>query len=211
MTRVLVVDDSFVMRAGLRSFVTAIGGFDVVGDASGGIDALRAARELHPDIVLMDLRMAEGDGIAATRAIANELPTARTIVMTWLEDPQAIRDVVSAGAKGVLVHGHYSSRQFIDILRALAEACAPEAPILHVPFSFGIDGARAEALDALTSREREILELLRQGFVNRAIGAELRISEKTVKNHINSIYSKLNVRSRLEAMAAPGSGGVSGM
>lgn len=203
---VLIADDSFVVRAGLRNFVSAQPGFDVVGEATSGNEAVRLARGLRPDIVLMDLRMPDGDGIAATREIAGELPDTKVLVLTWLEDPMSLRDAVFAGAKGYLVHGRFRSEELAQALRVLREEGALITPVLAnelLRSEQARDGEeRVARTERLTPREREILGLVQQGRTNREIAAQLGIEEKTVKNHINSLYSKLSISSRLEAMAA---------
>jgi DNA-binding NarL/FixJ family response regulator len=199
--RVLIADDSFVVRGGLRNFVQALEGFEVVGEAVSGREAIAMAQERRPDVVLMDLRMRDGDGIAATREIAHSVPAARTIVVTWSDEPEHVREAIAAGAKGYLVHGRFGADQLAQALRTVAEGGAIIAPSLASEI---IAEAKRTPGDPsrLTPREIEILTLVQRGRTNREIGAELGIEEKTVKNHINSIYSKLNISSRFEAMAS---------
>ncbi|HYY55585.1 MAG TPA: response regulator transcription factor [Candidatus Dormibacteraeota bacterium] len=199
--RVLIADDSFVVRGGLRNFVQALEGFEVVGEAVSGREAIAMAQERRPDVVLMDLRMRDGDGIAATREIAHSVPAARTIVVTWSDEPEHVREAIAAGAKGYLVHGRFGADQLSQALRTVAEGGAIIAPSLASEI---IAEAKRTPGDPsrLTPREIEILTLVQRGRTNREIGAELGIEEKTVKNHINSIYSKLNISSRFEAMAS---------
>ena len=203
---VLIADDSFVVRAGLRNFVSSQSGFNVVAEASSGHEAVEVARALRPDIVLMDLRMPSGDGIAATREISAELPGTKVLVLTWLEDPASLRDAVFAGAKGYLVHGRFASEELAQALRVLADEGALITPVLAGELLRSEDAREAERREAiperLTPREREILGFVQSGRTNREIASALGIEEKTVKNHINSIYSKLAITSRLEAMAA---------
>lgn len=197
---VLVVDDSFIVRAGLRKAVEALPGFAVVGEASTGREALTAAHALRPDIVLMDLRMPDGDGIAATRQISSELPAVRTLVVTWSDEPEHLRDALFAGAKGYFVHGRFDPTELAAAMRALAQDDIPMMPIIATGI---IAASHADVgSDAmLTKRELEILRLVQRGRRNREIAREIGIEEKTVKNHINNIYSKLGIASRVEAMA----------
>jgi DNA-binding NarL/FixJ family response regulator len=202
-TRVLIVDDSFVVRAGLRGFVAAQPDFAVVAEASNGREAVDLAREHRPDIVLMDLRMRAGDGISATREIVRELPATKILVLTWLEDPASLRDAILAGAKGYLVHGSFASEELAHALRTLNDEGALITPVLAGELLRSVDAHETpqDVAERLTPRERQILSLVQQGRTNREIAQTLGIEEKTVKNHINSLYSKLAISSRLEAMA----------
>jgi DNA-binding NarL/FixJ family response regulator len=203
-TRVLIVDDSFVVRAGLRDFVAAQPDFAVIAEAANGREALIAARAHRPDIVLMDLRMRAGDGISATREIVRELPETKVLVLTWLEDPVSLRDAVFAGAKGYLVHGTFASDELAHALRVLTDEGALITPVLAGELLRSVDAREApqDVAERLTPRERQILSQVQAGRTNREIAQTLGIEEKTVKNHINSLYSKLAISSRLEAMAA---------
>src|SRR5262249_47145316 len=183
--RVLIADDSFIVRAGLREAVDALGGFDVVGEAASGNEAVALASERRPDIVLMDLRMPNGDGLAATERIAREVAAARTLVVSWSDDPAHVRDALYAGAKGYLVHGRFDPTELAAAMRALAEDDVSMTPIIAT----GII-AEAEATGAaakLTKRELEIMRLVQRGRRNREIAREMGLEEKTVKNHLNNI------------------------
>jgi DNA-binding NarL/FixJ family response regulator len=200
LVRVLIADDSFIVRTGLRHAIESFGGFVVVGDAATGGDAYERARALGPDIVLMDLRMPDGDGIAATRRIGHELPGVRTLVVSWSDEPDDVRDAIYAGARGYLVHGRFDPAELQSAMRAIAADEVSMTPII----ARGIIAAseRGEPATRLTTRELEILRLVQRGRRNREIARELGLEEKTVKNHLNSIYSKLGISSRVEAMAA---------
>lgn len=197
--RVLIADDSFVVRAGLRNVVDALEGYEVVAEAQSGREAVAEAREMRPDVVLMDLRMRDGDGIAATREIARALPDVRTLVITWSDDPDHVRDAIASGARGYLVHGRFGAADLEHALRTIVrgDTLAPSVSGRIV------DADARGAMSRLTPREREIMALVRRGRRNREIAAELGVEEKTVKNHLNSIYSKLDLSSRIEAMAIP--------
>jgi DNA-binding NarL/FixJ family response regulator len=199
--RVLIVDDSFIARDGLRKAVEALPGFAVVGEASTGREAFAATRTLRPDIVLMDLRMPDGDGIATTRRISTELPGVRTLVVTWSDEPAHLRDAFYAGAKGYLVHGRFDPAELAAAMRALAQDDIAMMPVIAAGIIAESD-RDASSRAVLTKRELEILRLVQRGRRNREIAREIGIEEKTVKNHINSIYSKLGIASRVEAMAA---------
>ncbi len=205
--RVLISDDSFVVRGGLRHFVDVLEGFAVVAEAASGHEAVALAMRHRPDVVLMDLRMRDGDGIAATREITAKLPETKTIVVTWSDEPAHVREAIFAGAKGYLVHGRFGATELAQALRTVAEGGVLIAPVLasaliaEARHSEG--SARTSEPSRLTPRELEILALVQRGLSNRDIASRLGIEEKTVKNHINSIYSKLNISSRIEAMATP--------
>jgi DNA-binding NarL/FixJ family response regulator len=199
--RVLIADDSFIVRGGLRKAVEALPGFTVVGEASTGHEAIGAAHALRPDIVLMDLRMPDGDGIAATRQITSDLPAVRTLVVTWSDAPEHLRDALFAGAKGYLVHGRFDPAELAAAMRALAQDDISMMPIIATGI-IAASNVDVGSHTTLTKRELQILTLVQRGRRNREIAHEIGIEEKTVKNHINSIYSKLGIASRVEAMAA---------
>ncbi len=200
--RVLIADDSFVVRGGLRNFVEVLDGFEVVAEASSGKEAFKRARQSHPDIVLMDLRMRDGDGIAATRELSEMMPDVRTLVVSWSAEPEHVREAMAAGARGYLVHGRFTADELAQALRALAAGDAHLTPILAGEFIAEARRPDARGAARLTPRELEILAFVQRGRRNREIAAELGVQEKTIKNHLNSIYSKLNLKSRFEAMAA---------
>jgi DNA-binding NarL/FixJ family response regulator len=199
--RVLIADDSFVVRSGLRNFVGSLPEMRVVGEAASGREAISVATETTPDVVLMDLRMRDGDGIAATREIGAAVPSARTIIVSWSDEPEHVRDAYAAGARGYLVHGRFGASQLASALRAVAKGTDLLGPAVEKPTAAPHGAAPTEA--RLTGREAEILALVRRGRRNREIAAQLGIEEKTVKNHLNSIYSKLDLSGRIEAMAGP--------
>lgn len=211
--RLVVVDDNFVMRAGLRSALELEPGIEVAAEGENGQEAVRLFEELQPDVILMDFRMPRLNGIEATRQIVTRQPQARVLITTWNEEPQTLIEAILAGAKGYLVHGRFSLPELIGAVRAVADGGALITPSL-APVLLDLVKAKAEqpaepALEAggessleqlLTRRERNILELVQQGKSNREIAQALVIEEKTVKNHINSIYSKLQLRNRYEAI-----------
>jgi DNA-binding NarL/FixJ family response regulator len=200
--RVLLADDSFIVRGGLRKALEALPGFTVVGEASSGREAFALAHQLQPDIVLMDLRMPDGDGIDTTSRITRDLPAIRTLVVTWSDDPAHLRDALFAGAKGYLVHGRFDPGELAAAMLALARDDIPMMSVIAAGI-LAESGrvARMSPAGELTKRELEILALVQRGRRNREIAQQMGVEEKTVKNHINSIYSKLGFASRAEAMA----------
>ena len=197
--RVLIADDSFIVRSGLRQAVETLGGFDLVGEAASGEEAYALAVERQPDIVLMDLRMPRGDGIATTARITRDLPTTRTLIVSWSDDPANVRDALYAGAKGYFVHGRFEPDELASAIRALADDDVSMTPIIATGLIAEAAGPRATT--KLTPREMEIMRLVQRGKRNREIAREMGLEEKTVKNHLNNIYSKLGLSSRSEAMA----------
>lgn len=220
-TRIVIIDDNFVMRKGLRSALELEADLTVIAEGETGLDAVRLVQELKPDLIIMDFRMPRLDGISATRRIIEAQPQARILMTTWNDEPQTLVEAILAGAKGYLVHGRFSLPELVSAVRAVRDGGAlitPSlAPVLldlvkskaaEAPLSPEDRNNPAEAGEVsntslenlLTRRERDILEMVQQGKSNRDIAESLFIEEKTVKNHINSIYSKLHLRNRYEAI-----------
>ena len=194
--RILIVDDHSVVRQGLKMFLALDPELEVVGEAANGSEALRLARELEPDVVLMDLLMPVMDGVAATEAIRRELPDTEVIALTSVLEDQAIFKAMRAGATGYLLKDTESD----ELCRSIKAAAAGQVQLspqvaarlmqdVHVP----------ESPESLTKRETEVLRLLAQGKANKEIAAALVIGEKTVKTHVSNILSKLGVSSRTQA------------
>jgi DNA-binding NarL/FixJ family response regulator len=222
-TRLIIIDDNFVMRSGLRSALELEPDMEVLAEGENGLDAVRLSQELAPDVILMDFRMPKLDGVSATRQIIATRPDARILITTWNEEPQTLVEAIIAGAKGYLVHGRFSLPELVSAVRAVREGGAlitpslapvlldlikrqnsqPSTPAVSPAENQNPDapsGKEIEAESLLTRRERDILELVQHGKSNREIAETLIIEEKTVKNHINSIYSKLHLRNRYEAI-----------
>jgi NarL family two-component system response regulator LiaR len=196
--RVLLVDDHQVVRQGLRAFLQLQPDVEVVGEAAGGSAAVAAAAAGRPDVVLMDLVMPEGDGIAAIRALAEAAPGARVVVLSSFADDERIFAAMQAGAAGYLLKD-------VDP-DALAEAIREVhrgRPVLHPDVAARLMRRAADpaspATEPLTPREREVLRLVVEGFANKQIARRLVISEKTVKTHVSSILQKLGVADRTAA------------
>jgi DNA-binding NarL/FixJ family response regulator len=203
--RVLIVDDDDLMRAGLRGVLSSDAGIEVVGEAGDGRDALYRARLLEPEVVLMDVRMPDLDGISATRELLAVSPDVRVVVLTTFEQDDYIFGALSAGASGFLLKRTKPE----DLITAIHTVAAGEALLspsvtsrviermAHEPAP---DAERDERLTQLTSRELEVLELIARGLSNAEIADELTIEASTVKTHVKNVLSKLDVRDRLQAV-----------
>lgn len=197
--RILIVDDHAVVREGLRAFLDLQEGFEVVGEASDGDEAIAASERLRPDVVLMDLVMPRRDGVAAMRVLRERLPGARVIVLTSFLDEDKLLPALRAGAAGYLL----KNAQPQELERAVRAAHAGEAVLDPVVAARLVEALAAghddEPIDRLTPREREVLELIGRGFPNKRIARELELAEKTVKTHVGHVLGKLGVTDRTQA------------
>ena len=203
--RILLVDDQQLFREGLRTLLSVQSDFEVVGEAENGEEALRLAKSLHPDVVLMDLRMPLMDGVAATRRLGEVEPEASVIVLTTFDDDEYVFDGLRAGALGYLLKDAPSEKLF-EAIRAAArgESFLQPSVASKVVAEFTRLARQAPSreetlVEPLSEREIEVLRLVAQGLTNREIAERLFIAEGTVKKHLTSILSKLNVRDRTQA------------
>lgn len=195
--RVMVVDDHLVVREGLITLLETFPDFEMVGEASGGAQAIEIVGKLAPDVVLMDLVMPDIDGVAATRAIRQRHEEIQVLAVTSYKEIELVRGVLEAGAIGYLLKT-VSAEELAEAIRAAHRGeltVAPEASQVVIEAMT----APAPPGRDLTDREGEVLALLVQGLSNNEIGEELGVSPHTVKNHLRSIYSKLGVTSRTAA------------
>jgi DNA-binding NarL/FixJ family response regulator len=195
-TRILITDDHGVVRQGLRMFLSLEPDLEVVGEASNGREALALARELRPDVVLMDLLMPVMDGIEATEAIRSELPEVEVIALTSVLEDTSVSGAVRAGAIGYLLKDT-DAEELKRAIQAAAEGrvhLAPEAAARLMR-----EVRASESPEELTEREAEVLRLVARGHANKQIASSLFVSEKTVKAHVSSILMKLGVQSRTQA------------
>ena len=193
--RVLIADDHVVVREGLAALFCRETDMVVAGEACNGLEAVQLFRQLRPDIVLMDLRMPEMDGIQALAVIRAEFPSARVIVLTVYDDEEYIARSVRAGAKAFLLKSG-PREELLDAVRRVHSGQT------YFPFEVAEKMAARMAGRDLTERERQVLELLAAGKSNQEIGSILSVSESTVKAHVNKIFSKLHVCDRTQAVTA---------
>jgi len=203
MIRVLVVDDQAMVRAGLRLILDGQGDIEVVGEAADGEEAQVAVRRDRPDLVLMDIRMPRLDGIAATRKLIEHDPAVRVLVVTTFDADQYVFEALRAGASGFILKDS-SPEQLVAAVRLIAAGDALLAPArtrrlieTQVRPKPTVDSS---LIGTLTDREREVLVLMARGLDNSQIAAELFISDATVRTHIGHVLSKLNSRSRVQAV-----------
>jgi DNA-binding NarL/FixJ family response regulator len=202
-TKVLIVDDNDVVRMGLRSILEAGPGLMIVGEARNGEQAVELTRRLQPDVVLLDVRMPHRDGVSVVGEISS---FATVIMLTFSDEPEVVRRAVAAGASGYLVHGMFDASTLAQTVRGAAAgngaftATALDAlrpMLLRPPVEAGLRSGE----HTLTQRQVEVMEVIASGRTNPQIAKAFFLSEKTVKNHINQIFARLDVGSRAEAIA----------
>jgi DNA-binding NarL/FixJ family response regulator len=202
---VLLVDDDDLMRAGLRAVLSSDETMEVVGEAADGQEAVAAVKDLHPEVVLMDLRMPHQDGLSATREILASSPEVKVLVLTTFEDDDYIFGSLAAGASGFLLK-RTKPEELIAGIHTVAAGDSLLSPSVtrrvvdrmthYPPSDLPLDKRLAE----LTPRERDVLELIARGLSNREIAAELIVEESTVKTHVKRILMKLDLRDRVHAV-----------
>ena len=207
MIRVLLVDDQVLLRAGLRMILENADGMDVVGEADDGAEATSLAVETMPDVILMDIRMPEVDGLEATRRIRAALPEGpRILILTTFDLDEYVYSALRAGASGFLLKDTLAA-DLLSAIRVVARGDAIVAPSVTrrlIERHIGTAGdplPRTEAeLRVLTEREREVLELIARGLSNAEIAGRLFLTEGTVKGHVSRILTKLGLRDRVQAV-----------
>jgi DNA-binding NarL/FixJ family response regulator len=201
MIRVLVVDDHQLVRAGLTVLLQTAPDLDVVGQAADGEQALVLARDLRPDVVLMDLSMPVLDGVAATRRLLVEQPAARVVVLTSFAETERVQQALAAGAVGYLLKD-CDPHELMSGVRAAAQGLVPLDPRVTralLPAAEPAAPAPAPPPEVLSSREAEVLALVAKGLANKQVARTLGISEHTVKVHLNNVYRRIGVNDRTSA------------
>jgi DNA-binding NarL/FixJ family response regulator len=203
--RVLVADDQALVREGLMTLLAAAPGIEPVADAADGAEAVALAARHRPDVVLMDLRMPNLDGVQATREIRAAQPDTEIVVLTTHADEASILDALRAGARGYLT----KDAGIQEIARAVHAAAAHQSlldPVVQAKLLEAVGTAPAPAAvprqlpDELTPREAEVLSLIARGLSNREIASHLVVSEATVKTHVNHVFAKIGARDRAQAV-----------
>jgi DNA-binding NarL/FixJ family response regulator len=211
--RVVIADDHPVFRSGLQALLGVEPGIDVVGEAETGVRAVALARDLRPDIVLMDLHMPDLDGVAATKQITRDCPGVAVLVFTMFDDDDSVFAAMRAGARGYLLKGT-NQAEVVRSVHLVGSGGAMFGPAVAERviefFARPRPAGVTVAFPQLTDREHEILDLVARGASNAAIAARLRISDKTVRNHVSNIFTKLAVADRAQAIARARDAGLGG-
>jgi DNA-binding NarL/FixJ family response regulator len=211
--RVVIADDHPVFRSGLQALLGVEPGIEVVGEAETGVRAVALARDLRPDIVLMDLHMPDLDGVAATKQITRDCPGVAVLVFTMFDDDDSVFAAMRAGARGYLLKGT-NQAEVVRSVHLVGSGGAMFGPAVAERviefFARPRPAGVTVAFPQLTDREHEILDLVARGASNAAIAARLRISDKTVRNHVSNIFTKLAVADRAQAIARARDAGLGG-
>lgn len=208
--RILIVDDQLLFREALSTLLSVQKEFEVIGEAGNGKEAVRIARETDPDVILMDLRMPEMDGVEATRLIVQQGSVAKIIVLTTFDDDDDVVNALKAGAVGYLLKDVSSDKLFEAIqsayrgeyflLPSITAKVVHELSRITETVPIPHTDSEERLIDPLSPRELEILTLVARGMNNKEIAAQLVIAEGTVKNHLSNILAKLNARDRFQAV-----------
>ena len=209
--QVAIVDDHPLFREGVAHTLQAQPNVEIVGEGASAADAIRIASERLPDVMLLDVSM-PGGGLNAVREIATAFPVIKVVVLTVSEQEDDVTAALNAGARAYVLKG-VAARELVSILRAVASGEVYVTPSLAASLLFELTSNRASAqasnpLDDLTDRERQILERVAAGDSNKEVGAQLHLTEKTVKHHMTNILQKLHVRNRVEAALLARTGSV---
>lgn len=199
--KILIADDHGILRAGLRTLLKAEPQLEVVGEAENGEEAILLAEQLKPDVILLDMSMPNLNGIETTRRLLAKLPQTKVLILTAHEDYGLVRETIQAGAAGYIIKRAAES-ELISAIRAVSRGELYVHPAMTRALLETPDASlpKSEGNDLLTSRETEVLRLIAQGYTNRQIAEELKISVRTVETHRGNITSKLGLYSRVELL-----------
>ena len=199
--KVLVVDDHLLSRKGIISILSSHAMFEIIGEATNGQEALSKAKELMPDLILMDIRMPGGSGLEATRLIKEEMPYVKIVILSVSDDVQDFFEAIKKGAQGYLLK-NMEPEYWLDYIISIVQG---EAPISREVASKILQEFLIQKTDVsgskLSEREKEVLQLVSQGLGNKEIGKVLFITESTVKNHLRNILDKLHLQNRMQLIA----------
>lgn len=201
--RVLLADDSEVVRAGLRALLGAEPGITLVGEAGSVAEAVRAARQFHPDVILLDIRLPDGTGFDACRQILQDAPETRVLILTSVVDDALLDEAIRAGTHGYLLK-EINARVLVQAIRDVAAGQSILDPAITARVLQLVKtgpGSPAANLGSLSPQERRVLAAIADGRTNKEAGVELGLSEKTVKNYLGNIFEKLHVTRRAQAAA----------
>ncbi len=203
-TQVLLADDHPLFRDGLAALLKARG-YEVVGEAGDGLEAIEKARQINPDLILMDINMPRLDGLAATRVITTEMPNARVIMLTVSDEDENLFEAIKSGAQGYLLK-NTDTQAFFALLDGVSKGEPPISKQLAGKilreFARSAEGvAIAENQEKLSEREKQVLRFVAEGMTNRDIGVQLNLSENTIKYHLKNILQKLHLHNRAQAVA----------
>ena len=202
MIRLLLVDDQSIVREGLSSLLQTQTDLKVVGEAENGRVAVEQAIALKPDVILMDIRMPIMDGVAAIRILKQQAPEIKILVLTTFDDDRYVSQAIAYGAQGYLLKDTPST-ELAQAIRSVNKGYSQMGPGLLAKAmnydSVSVPKVLPPKLEQLTAREKEVLQLIAQGYSNKEIATELYITERTVKNHVNSILRSLDLRDRTQA------------
>ncbi|QDR79382.1 response regulator [Sporomusa termitida] len=199
--KVLIVDDHLLSRKGIASILSANSLFTIIGEATNGTEALAKAKQLLPDLILMDIRMPGGGGLEATGMIKTAMPHIKIIILSVSDDVQDFFEAIKRGAQGYLLK-NMEPEYWLDYIISIAQGEAPISRVLATKILQEFAGQKQTVLDhRLTEREREVLQLISQGLGNKEISEKLYLSESTVKNHLRNILDKLHLQNRMQLIA----------
>jgi DNA-binding NarL/FixJ family response regulator len=197
--RILIADDHPMFREGVIQSLASEEDFTVIGQASNGKNAIEMAKDLLPDVLLLDITMPDQDGITITKKISAAFPVIQIIMLTASENEDDLMKALKAGARGYVLKG-ISAKELVKVVRTIVAGGTYISPDMANMILFELSQpSQPDPLSELSDREKEILKLVAKGYTNREIGAQIHLSEKTIKHYMTNILQKLHVRSRVEA------------